>query len=263
MDKPKKICWEDICFEYGNKDYGAYILRYVYPYNLTVSAFIVIVIFLSIIVGPRLFKEKEAPVTVAKPVKVIDYTQLAPPPPIERIYVPPPKTEVVQKKVQKYEAPKVTTEEVKEEEEMPTIAEVKDNLDTTNIQGTGEGEVITTYTPPPPEPAEVAPPKPEPTVIVKPPQFPGGDKELVKWLGSHLRYPPMAEEMGIQGLVIVEFVVGMDGKLSDVTVVQSVHKLCDEEAIRLIKSMPDWIPGESTTGVAVATRKLPIRFALR
>jgi len=263
----KNAHWEDMVFEYRNKEYGAYLLRYIYPYYVTISASIVLFLFLAIIVGPELIRGKRVPPSAEQQVTMIDYTKLAPPPPIEKLYIPPPPIDLP-KKIRRYEAPKIVEDEVKAEDEMLSMDEVKYDLDTTNIDtqegaGGGEDAVVVVYVPPP-EPVKVAPPpEPEPVIIVKPPEFPGGDKALVRWLGSHLQYPKMAEMMGIEGLVVVEFVVGIDGKLSDVTVVQSVHKLIDEEAIRLVKSMPDWIPGESTTGVAVAKRKLPVRFTLK
>jgi periplasmic protein TonB len=159
----------------------------------------------------------------------------------------------------------VTVEDVKEEEEMPTIDEVNKNLDTTNtdIQGTGEAGVIEVIAPPPVEEVVKAPPpEPEPDVNIKPPEFPGGDKALVKWLSSHMEYPPIATRMGIQGIVIVEFTVDVKGKISDIAVVQNLHRACDNEAIRLIKAMPAWIPGESNGEKVVAKRKLPIPFVL-
>ena len=265
----KNSQWVDLVFEYRNKEYGAYILRYIYPYYVTISASIILFLFLAIIVGPQVVKGKRVPPSAEQQVTMIDYTKLAPPPPIEKMYIPPPPIEAV-KKVRRYEAPKIVEDEVKPEDEMLSMDDVRSDLDTTKIdteEGAGRGgeDVLVVYVPPPePEREKVAPPpEPEPVIIVKPPEFPGGDKALVKWLGSHLQYPKMAEMMGIEGLVVVEFVVGIDGKLSDVTVVQSIHKLIDEEAIRLVKSMPNWIPGESTTGVAVAKRKLPVRFTLR
>lgn len=257
--------WDDAVFEYRNKDYGAYVLRYSYPSHLTVSALIVIALFLLAMLGLQLFKEKQTQISTLKKIIIIDYAKLASPPPIEQIKSPPKMTVVVQKKIQKYVTPKVTVEEVKEEEEMPTIDEVNKNLNTPNadIQGTGEGEVMEVIEPPPVEVVvEAPPPEPEPVVNVKPPEFPGGDKALAKWLSSHMEYPPVATRMGIQGVVIVEFTVDLKGKISDVAVVQSLHKACDNEAIRLVKSMPAWMPGESNGQKVVAKRKLPVPFVL-
>jgi periplasmic protein TonB len=256
------INWEDVVFEYRNKDYGAYRLRKNYPYCLTISALIVIILFLSSMVGPQLFKEKQLQ-EPSKKLTVIKYSELAPPPSIEKIHLPPKTVVVVQKKIQKYVAPKVVIEEIKEEEEMPTVEEVSKNMDTasTGVQGAEEGNVEV-IAPPQEVEEEIEVTPPEPDLTVKPPEFPGGDKALAKWLENHLKYPAVATRMGIQGVVTVEFTVDVKGKISDVKVVQSLHRLCDNEAMRLVSSMPAWIPGESNDGKVTAKCKLPIPFHL-
>lgn len=254
--------WDDLVFEDRRKDYGAYVLRYNYPHYFVISAIIVIILFLSIVICTELFKEKGVQETPKK-LTIINYSQLAQPPSIEQIKSPPKTTVAVQKKIQKYVAPKVTVEEVKEEEEMPTIEEVNTNLGTTNTdgQGIGEVEVVEVIAPPPAE-VVVEAPEPEPVIIDKQPEFPGGDKALAKWLSSRLVYPPIAKRMGIQGVVIVEFTVDVKGLISNITVVQSLHKDCNNEAIRLIKAMPAWMPGELNGEKVVAKHKLPIPFVL-
>jgi periplasmic protein TonB len=258
-----KIGWDEIVFEYRNRDYGAYILRYNYSRNLTVSALIVIVIFLSSLLCTQIFKGDQQQRT-SKKVTVINYSQLAPPPPIEKTYVPPKTIKVVQEKIQKYVAPKVIKEEVKEEEEMPTIEEVQKNMDTPNtdaeVQGAGNAQVEVVPPPHVEEVVQVKPPEPDPTV--KQPEFPGGDKALSKWLESHMKYPAVATRMGIQGVVIVEFAVDIKGHITDASVVQSLHRLCDAEAVRLVNTMPAWTPGESNGKKVTAKRKLPIPFTL-
>jgi len=254
--------WEDMVFEHRNKAYGAYLLRYNYSYYVTISALIVIVLFLSVMICPGLFGGKQGQET-AKKLTVINYSQLASPPPIEKIHVPPKTTPVVQEKIQKYMAPVVTNEEVSEEEEMPTIEEVQQNMDVglaSEIQGGEEVAVEVVEAPKVEEPVEVTPP--EPDVTVKPPEFPGGEKALAKWLGKNMKYPAVATRMGIQGTVIVEFSVDLKGKISDIKVVQSLHRSCDEEAKRLVSSMPSWLPGESNGEKVVAKCKLPIPFVL-
>jgi periplasmic protein TonB len=247
--------WIDTVFEYRNKDYGAYTLRYSYPHILTVSALIVIVVFLSsMLLSSQSSKNKNIQVKTTKKV-FIDYSQLAPPPPIEKTVTP--KTVVVQEKIQKYVAPQITTEEVKEEEELPTIDEVNQNLNATgpNTEGVGDAEVQVAEPSPPPEP--------EPVLVDKLPEFPGGDKALEKWLADNLKYPAAASRMGIEGKVVVEFTVEPDGSLSGISIVQSLHRLCDNEALRLVRAMPAWNPGE-LQGVKVASKlKLPIPFVIR
>jgi protein TonB len=258
MNKSETTSWDEIVFEYRNKEYGAYPLRYSYPNIVSVSAVIVISVFLATMIGRQILKEEIA--QREKTVKVIHYTELEQPPPIERIEVQAPKVAA------RYEAPKVVAEEPEEEQDFMTINEVRGMLDampeeipTGNETAQEVVEVIEVI--PPPEP--VPEPEPEPVIIIKPPEFPGGVEALQKWMGRHLEYPSMAVRMGIEGSVVVEFTVDVDGKISDITVVKTLHKLCDKEAIRLVKSMPDWTPGNAGSGVKVtATVTLPIRFIL-
>ena len=79
------------------------------------------------------------------------------------------------------------------------------------------------------------------------PQFPGGDAELYKFISQNLNYPAMAIENGVQGKVIVQFVVTKDGSIGNVKVVRSVDRDLDNEAIRVCKKLPKFIPGKQLT----------------
>ncbi len=235
--------WEETVFEHRNKAYGAYVLRYGYPYHLTISALVVIFLFLAGITAFQISKNRKEQTQTTRTVRVINYSELSAPPPIEKIYVPPPKPEVkkqvvVQKvKVKKYVAPKVVKEEVVEpKEEMMTMKEVKENLASTdNSIAASDGD-------------EDLVPVPSTPVIVsdvtRNPEFPGGKEAMMTWLGAHLKYPSAAKRMGIEGKVVVTFTVNENGKISDASIERSLHRLCDREALRLVNSMPVWIPGE-------------------
>ena len=96
-----------------------------------------------------------------------------------------------------------------------------------------------------------------------PPQFPGGDKALMNWLSENVIYPDSAKKYEIQGKVIVNFIVQLDGSIDSVRVVESVHPILDKEAVRLVKSMPRWKPGTSR-GVNVSSYfTLPVKFVLK
>lgn len=88
------------------------------------------------------------------------------------------------------------------------------------------------------------------------PTFSGGDSELRKFLASNLKYPTIAAENGVEGRVVIRFVVGIDGSISDVEITHSLNPSCDREALRVIKSMPAWIPG-TQDGI-----KVPVYFTL-
>jgi len=94
------------------------------------------------------------------------------------------------------------------------------------------------------------------------PVFNGGNKALKKWIVNNLVYPQVAMKNGIQGRVIVTFVIERDGSVSDVKMLRSVDPSLDKEAIRLVKSMPKWIPGKKD-GASVRTQyTLPVMFRL-
>ena len=94
------------------------------------------------------------------------------------------------------------------------------------------------------------------------PEFPGGMKELMKYLQSEVKYPKEAQDKGIQGRVVVQFVVNKDGSITDAKVVKSVDPLLDAESLRVVNAMPNWTPGKDK-GEPVRTRfTLPVSFRL-
>jgi len=100
------------------------------------------------------------------------------------------------------------------------------------------------------------------TVVEKMPQFAGGDQALFKYLGTNIRYPVEAQKAGIQGRVICQYVVDENGAITDVSVVRGVDPSLDQEAVRVIKAMPNWVPGEQRGKKVSVKYTLPINFKL-
>ena len=95
------------------------------------------------------------------------------------------------------------------------------------------------------------------------PSYPGGDEARIKFLQENMKYPEEAKELGVQGKVFVTFVVEVDGSITDVKVLRGIGSGCDDEAVRVVKSMPKWIPGKQR-GVPVRVQfNLPINFKLQ
>ena len=95
------------------------------------------------------------------------------------------------------------------------------------------------------------------------PEFPGGEIGLRNYLNSSVKYPMEAQKNRIQGKVFVAFVIGNDGFVKNVKIVRGVDSFLDEESVRVVKSMPRWIPGrEKGKAVAVAFT-IPIGFMLQ
>lgn len=92
------------------------------------------------------------------------------------------------------------------------------------------------------------------------PSFPGGQEALMKYLSDNVVVPTYAEENGIQGRVVVSYVIECDGSVTDVQVVQSVHPVLDDEAIRVVKNMPKWIPGKQDGKDVSVKFSIPITF---
>jgi len=95
------------------------------------------------------------------------------------------------------------------------------------------------------------------------PVFPGGDTELFKFLNSNIRYPQYELENEIQGKVVCQFVVGLDGSIQDITVIKGVSKGLDREAMRVIGLMPRWIPGKQGGNNVRVRYMLPVTFRIQ
>jgi protein TonB len=168
-----------------------------------------------------------------------------PPPPVE----PPPPLKI--------ESVQFTQLEAADEpvEEPPPTQEALTETNAGTI--TQEGEKMDA----PPPPVET-----EPqifTIVEEMPSFPGGEAELFKYLGKTVKYPPMAQDANITGVVYMTFVVDENGKVKDPKVLRGIGGGCDEEALRVVKNMPNWEPGKQRGKPVRVQYNLPIRFTLR
>lgn len=94
-------------------------------------------------------------------------------------------------------------------------------------------------------------------------KFPGGEQELSKYLIKEIKYPKKSRRKGIEGRVLVNFIVNKDGTISHVKLIQSVHQELDDEAMRVVKNMPNWEPGRLDGDLVKIAFTLPIRFSLQ
>lgn len=100
-------------------------------------------------------------------------------------------------------------------------------------------------------------------VVEQQPEFPGGEGALLSYINSHIKYPPSAAEEGVQGKVVLRFVVLENGQVGEVKVASSLHKLCDAEAVRVVKSLPRFVPGKQQGKAVKCWYTLPVRFVLQ
>ena len=101
------------------------------------------------------------------------------------------------------------------------------------------------------------------TVVEEMPEFPGGQGELLKYLGHSIRYPVIAQENGIQGRVVCAFVINRDGSIVDAEVLRGVDPSLDKEALRVINSMPKWKPGKQRGKPVRVKYTVPVVFRLQ
>lgn len=120
------------------------------------------------------------------------------------------------------------------------------------------------------DPEEVPPPIEEVKIIDEPiqdfvevdPAFPGGEAAMVQFIQKNVVYPELSREMGEQGTVYVQFVVNSDGSIQDVVVLKGVSDQLDKEAVRVVKKMPHWSPGEQAGKKVRVRYQIPIKFTI-
>ena len=153
--------------------------------------------------------------------------------------------------------PQVTQIEIVEDD-----VEVEDEIDI-NAE-VDQDEVIEEYEFTPPEIEEEEIVEAEIFKVVEEmPEFPGGAAKLMEYIQKNIKYPMMARESDIQGRVFVNFVVEPDGSISNVTVMRGIGGGCDEEAVRVVNSMPNWKPGKQRGSAVRCAYTVPIIFKLQ
>ncbi len=271
LQSPK---WLNIIFAGKNQRYGAYQLRNESSNRHIKALIVVIILSLSAIFLPSVIENMiPAEQTVAQDdaITQTDFDTKTEKPKVEEQIIEIPNTPppVLTKTIMVTEAKIVKDEEVQEQnlakanealKDLDAELASKDNLDgVTDGSGVNLDEFNTDITG---DATDVDEKKIYTWVQVKP-SFPGGEKARIKWLQDNLVYPSQAAEASIQGQVQVGFVVEKDGSISGVKIVKSVHSLLDREAMRLVKSMPKWIPGKQNGNTVRAYYTQPIRFVLR
>ncbi len=151
-------------------------------------------------------------------------------------------------------------------QEVEVLNVVEDNVETESIEINTEDDKETEVVIAAPVEAPVEEEEEEVVFVVveSMPEFPGGQQALFKYLAENVKYPVIAQENGIQGRVICQFVVNKDGKIVDVEVVRSGgDPSLDKEAVRVIKSMPNWKAGKQRGKAVRVKYTLPVNFKLQ
>ena len=151
-------------------------------------------------------------------------------------------------------------------QEVEVLNVVEDNVETESIEVNAEDDKAEEVVIAAPVEAPVEEEEEEVVFVVveSMPEFPGGQQALFKYLSENVKYPVIAQENGIQGRVICQFVVNKDGSIVDVEVVRSGgDPSLDKEAIRVIKSMPKWKPGKQRGKPVRVKYTVPVNFKLQ
>ena len=272
--------WCEIVFEGKNKDFGAYKLRESSPARHTkaiVSVLIALAIILTLLilsVNGVFNKPEEEQMAISTEQEIATFDaeeeeieeeeeeQFQMPEP-EEIIAP----EEVANQQQVTDLLIVEDDKIEEDKQVKNQEDVLENEAAVGAVDITEGtndlnkviiqeQVIAAPKVEDEQPVSIA-------MVEQKPEFPGGEAAMYKWLGDNIVYPSAASEEGVQGRVVVEFVVGKDGSISNVKVVRPRHPALDKEALRVVKAMPKWLPGRNNGQPVKVTYTLPVTFKLQ
>ncbi len=269
--------WTDLVFQSKNKEYGAYPLR---RNTGKRNMWSIIIMFLAAILGFSAFTivktiQANARVENTQEVVLSDIAEKKEKPKVEKKpEIKIPEQQKMPEKVAssvKFTEPVIKKDnQVKEDNQLKQQEDLNESttkIGALDVKGNDEGGEVLKV-----EKAEIEQPKPEPQkvednkvfdVVEQQPAFPGGQGALLSWLSQNIHYPAVAEENGIQGRVVVSFVVEKDGSISNVQVVRGVDPSLDKEAARVVKSMPKWTPGKQNGQAVRVKYNVPVTFKLQ
>jgi len=248
--------FDDIIFRDRNKEYGAYDLRRRYASTMSISLVAGLLIGASFFLVPYFAYDpvEYEPGGRIDVIAMPDPDLLTPPPPPEA--PPVPKAPVEALNELRFVPPEIVIDELASADGVMSA----DQLNSLIIDGTATEvfpEDLTAEDP-------VAPVDPEPYSLVKEmPSFPGGNEALLRYIMEHVNYPPDAAANGIQGTVLLRFVVSATGDVTRVEVTRSANPLLDEEARRVISGLPRWKPGKQDGNPVPVWFSVPVIFVLR
>lgn len=267
--------WTDLVFEGRNQAYGAYKLRKGTAKRNVWALIIVGLAAALLYLGLQLQKMAEAN-------KKVENTQAVE---LAKLNTEKKEAKVEKKEIIKQEPEKVVEQvkssvkftapvikkdsEVKEEDEIKLDEVQKSDkaVGAFTVEGNDEvgGAVLKAK-------EDIAAPEPPKhvveetkifTVVEQMPMYPGGDGALMGYLRDNIHYPTVAAENGVQGRVVVGFVVERDGSITDVKILRGVDPSLDREAMRVVKDMPKWTPGKQNGSAVRVKYQVPVSFRLQ
>ncbi len=254
----------DIIYDNRNKDYGGYELRKHYNQRATKAMLFLFsslgILFLFTLINTH------APQTIIPTFQIPNILADIHPvemPVLPPKVLPPAPPPAATASTHAFVVPKIVhTDEVTEtppsdpkpngdsQPGLTTASGTTIGIGTNNTGTSGHGNNVIPVNLPPAEPVKW---------VQQMPQF---DGDLNAWIGNHLKYPEIARSEGIEGQVVIQFVVNEDGSVSGAKIVRSIGGGCDEEALRMVSSMPKWKPGRNNGTAVKVYYSIPIRFVL-
>jgi len=261
--------WTDVIFKGRNKAYGAYQLRRENANNTNRALIIAASTFVFILALPTIVNKIKGFIPKADPIVKVTEVKLMTPPPIEAMKEPPPPVQVKQMVAQhdmiEFKPP-IVKPDLEARRDPPTDKQLEvADPGPKNLKGDPNAEVVID--------------EKQGTEAIKGitesdntnevfraveinPEYPGGEAAFGKFLQSHIRYPAVAKENGVQGKAFIQFVVERDGSLTDLQIVRSPGSGLGEEAVRVLKISPHWKPGIQNGKTVRVQYTVPVNFAL-
>jgi len=250
----------ELVFEDKNKSYGAYLIRKNYNNSVFISLTIGIGLILALSVTPKVIDLFSSMTSSLGNIDTGMEVITLPPPPKTDIIIPPPIIEKPVASTTKF-VPPIVKDDAKDDDQIKIQDDLSDKkISTVDVKVDDDDIIIddkkTTLVPEKKE---------EPwTIVEEMPTFPGGEKEMIRFIQSNTVYPVSAKEDGRSGTVYMNFVIDTDGNISDVKILKGVKNAAslEHEAARVIKMMPKWTPGRQNGRKVPVSYNLPYTFTL-
>jgi protein TonB len=255
--------WCDLVFDPKNREYGAYELRKNSSKRHFKALLIASLAFVFLVSAPSLLRkilpkstDKELTVRVLSDIKLEKpkepniLREVPPAPPLRNTIKFTPPVIKPDEQVPEEEQPIMQKEIVEAKAAISNVAFDKGTDDVAAPVATEQNHITE---------------EPDQTFVIVEimPQFPGGEKEMTKFIKNNMKYPSLAAENGISGTVIVNFVIDRDGRITRIKVVRGVGGGCDEEAIRVLNLMPLWTPGKQGGKAVLVSFTLPFKYMIQ
>ena len=248
--------FNEIVFENRNKEYGAYAIRKSYKKAMTIAVSISTIVLLMAVSFPLiagyLKKERIVVDSTVVSVNLINPNDKVAPP-----VLPPPPKPIETVKLKPFVAPTVS-----DDDSLDVDFGVDPDLVINNPIDTSETNIVVIDSLENKKVKIIDDVSTVPMIVSEMPEYIGGDNARMEFIAGNVVYPTMAKEVGIQGTVYIKFIVEPDGTMSHIELLRGIGGGCDEEALRVIKMLPKWIPGKQNGNPVRVWFTLPIRFKL-